>query len=186
MSILPDRLTGAASAALVSFVVTSGLSSPGLTGLVVVTGGVAVGGVVTGVSSSTAQTPLKQEQLTLVMATGEVTIVVEIAQTPEQKAKGLMFRKSLDDRAGMLFPYGQPQEITMWMKNTYIPLDMIFIRSDGTIHRIEAMTEPFSEATVASQGPVAAVLELNGGAAARLGLKAGDKVRHAVFEPLYK
>ena len=137
----------------------------------------------TGVSSSVAQTPLKQEQLTLVTASGDVAISVEIAQTSEQKAKGLMFRKSLDDRAGMLFPYGQPQEITMWMKNTYIPLDMVFIRGDGTIHRIEAMTEPFSEATVASQGPVAAVLELNGGAAARLGLKAGDKVRHSVFAP---
>jgi uncharacterized protein len=181
LSIVSDQLTGAARAALVSFVVTTGLFCPG--GLSVL---VAAGLVMTGVSSSTAQAPLKQEQLTLVTATGDVTISVEIAQTSEQKAKGLMFRKSLDDRAGMLFPYGQPQEITMWMKNTYIALDMVFIRGDGTIHRIEAMTEPFSEATVASQGPVAAVLELNGGAAARLGLKAGDKARHAVFTTTYK
>jgi uncharacterized protein len=165
-------MTGAASAALVSFLMASGFLLASL--------------VVSGVKTSAAQAPLKQEQLTLVTATGDVTISVEIALTSEQKAKGLMFRKSLDDRAGMLFPYGQPQEITMWMKNTYIPLDMVFIRGDGTIHRIEAMTEPFSEATVASQGAVAAVLELNGGAAARLGVKAGDKVGHATFAKPYK
>lgn len=134
----------------------------------------------------TAQAQLRQERLALVMASGEQLITVEIAETPEQKAKGLMFRKSLDDKAGMLFPYGQPQEIAMWMRNTYIPLDMVFIKSDGTIHRIEAMTEPFSEATVASQGLVTAVLELNGGAAARFGLKAGDKVRHPIFQPIRK
>ena len=136
----------------------------------------------TGVKSSLAQAPLKHEPLALSMASGEITINVEVAQSGEQKTKGLMFRKSLDERAGMLFPYGQPQEITMWMKNTYIPLDMVFIRGDGTIHRIEAMTEPFSEATIASQGLVTAVLELNGGAAARMGLKAGDKVRHPAFQ----
>jgi hypothetical protein len=69
----------------------------------------------------------------------------------------------------------------MWMRNTYIPLDMVFIRPDGTVHRIAAMTEPLSETTIASGGDVSAVLELNGGAAARLGLKVGDKVRHGHF-----
>ena len=130
--------------------------------------------------------PLSREALVLATAAGEQTITIEVAQTLEQKAKGLMFRRSLDDRVGMLFPYGQPQEITMWMKNTYIPLDMVFIRGDGTVHRIEVMTEPFSEATIASQGSVTAVLELNGGAAARLGLKAGDTVRHRAFGPASK
>lgn len=134
------------------------------------------------VSPAFSQARLKQEPLILKTAAGDVTISIEIAETTEQKAKGLMFRKSLDDKAGMLFPYGQPQEITMWMKNTYIPLDMVFIRDDGVIHRIEAMTEPFSLATVASQGQVSAVLELNGGAAARLGVKPGDLVQHRVFE----
>ena len=129
---------------------------------------------------------LKREKLTLATQSGDQAIDIEIAETSEQKARGLMFRKSLDDRAGMLFPYEQPQEITMWMKNTYIPLDMVFIRKDGTIHRIEAMTEPFSEATVASKGPVTAVLELNGGAARRLGVKEGDKVRHPIFQPVKK
>lgn len=129
---------------------------------------------------------LKRETLTLATQSGDQSITIEIAETNEQKARGLMFRKSLDDHAGMLFAYEDPQEITMWMKNTYIPLDMVFIRKDGTIHRIEAMTEPFSEATVASKGLVTAVLELNGGAAARLGVKAGDKVRHPIFQPIRK
>ena len=69
----------------------------------------------------------------------------------------------------------------MWMRNTYISLDMLFIRADGVIHRIEANTEPFSERVIASRGPVAAVLELKGGSAARLGLKPGDRVRHPLF-----
>ena len=133
------------------------------------------------------ENPLKREPLTIATAAGppssnkEVAFTSEVAQTIDQKAKGLMFRRSLDDQAGMLFPYDKPQEITMWMRNTYIPLDMLFIRADGTIHRIESMTEPFSEATIASQGDVVAVLELNGGAAGRLGIKAGDVVRHRAF-----
>ena len=157
------RTTGAALAALVAFVTIGPSMMPAQA------------------FADGAQTRLKREQMTLVTASGEIPISIEVAETLEQKSKGLMFRKSLDDKAGMLFPYDRPQEITMWMKNTYIPLDMVFIKADGTIHRIEAMTEPFSEATVASQGPVTSVLELNGGAAARLGLKAGDTVRHAVF-----
>jgi uncharacterized protein len=165
------HLTRAAFAALVVFTVASG---------------VVLTGVMSAFNFNVAQAQLKREQLSLVTAAGDQVITIEIAETLEQKAQGLMFRKSLDDRAGMLFPYGQPQEITMWMKNTYIPLDMVFIKTDGTIHRIEVMTEPFSEATVASQGQVAAVLELNGGAAARLGLKAGDKVRHPIFQPIRK
>jgi uncharacterized protein len=92
-----------------------------------------------------------------------------------------MYRTSLARNTGMLFPYPEARELSMWMKNTYIPLDMIFIRADGTIHRIEAMTEPLSERVIASRGAVTAVLEIAGGAAARLGLKAGDKVRHPHF-----
>jgi hypothetical protein len=70
----------------------------------------------------------------------------------------------------------------MWMRNTYIPLDMVFIRADGTVHRIEAMTEPHSEEIIASKGPVTGVLEIAGGAAARMGLKPGDTVRHRHFK----
>jgi uncharacterized protein len=124
---------------------------------------------------------MKREALVLVTAAGERKIDVEVARSVDEQAKGLMFRTSLADTSGMLFPYAPPRELTMWMKNTYIPLDMVFIRPDGIVHRIEVRTEPLSEAIVASGGPMAAVLELAGGAAERLGLKAGDRVIHAHF-----
>jgi uncharacterized membrane protein (UPF0127 family) len=122
-----------------------------------------------------------QETLKLVTAKGVHTIQVEITETPGEKAQGLMFRKHLPDTSGMLFFYETPQEITMWMRNTYIPLDMVFVRADGVIHRIEARTEPLSDTIIASQGPVTACLELAGGAAERLGLKPGDRVEHRFF-----
>lgn len=106
---------------------------------------------------------------------------IEIATTDEERAVGLMFRTSLADDHGMLFHYGASQELTMWMRNTYIPLDMVFIRPDGVIHRIEVMAEPLSDRVISSGQPVAAVLELAGGAAARLGIKPGDVVRHPLF-----
>ncbi len=102
---------------------------------------------------------------------GVVTLDVEIADTPARQALGLMYRTSLPDRYGMLFIHSPPRESTMWMRNTYIPLDMVFIRADGTIHRIAEMTEPHSEEVIASRGPVSAVLEIAGGAARTLGLK---------------
>lgn len=125
---------------------------------------------------------MRREILTLVTAAGERQIDIEVAESSEEKARGLMFRTSLPDSQGMLFPYSPPQEITMWMKNTYIPLDMVFIRADGIVHRIEARTEPLSEKTIASNGNVSAVLELAGGAAQRLGLKPGDSVVHGHFK----
>lgn len=123
-----------------------------------------------------------QEKLWLTTSQGEREISIEVADTPEDMAMGLMFRTSLADASGMLFPSPAPREANMWMRNTYIPLDMVFIRADGVVHRIEAMTEPLSEAIVASQGDVLAVLELSGGAAARFGLKPGDRVRHRIFQ----
>lgn len=129
---------------------------------------------------------LRREPMTLITAHGEKPISVEITETDEEKARGLMFRTQLADDQGMLFFYEQPQEITMWMRNTYIPLDMVFIRADGTIHRIEARTEPFSERIVASQGKVVACLELAGGAAERMGLKPGDRVHHKLFDKAKK
>ncbi|MEQ1649782.1 MAG: DUF192 domain-containing protein [Hyphomicrobiaceae bacterium] len=125
---------------------------------------------------------MRRETLVLVTHGGEKSIDIEVAETLEEKSLGLMFRTALADNQGMLFPYGRSMEITMWMKNTYIPLDMVFIRPDGVVHRIAARTEPLSEAIVASEGPVSAVLELAGGAAERLGLKVGDTVKHAAFK----
>jgi uncharacterized membrane protein (UPF0127 family) len=127
--------------------------------------------------------PMAHEPLELVTANGARMLSVEVARTPEQQAKGLMFRNHLADDRGMLFPHDKPREVSMWMRNTYIPLDMVFLKSDGTVHRIAARTEPLSEKIIASQGEVSAVLELAGGAAERLGLKPGDKVRHPLFKP---
>ena len=128
-----------------------------------------------------AEARMRQDSLVLVTASGERKIAIEIAETPDEKALGLMYRTSVPELTGMLFPYGKPQEITMWMRNTYVSLDMVFIRADGVVHRIEANTEPLSERVIASNGDVTAVLELAAGAAARLGLGPGDKVRHAAF-----
>lgn len=107
---------------------------------------------------------------------------VEVARNDADRAQGLMFRRSMAQEHGMLFDFGRVEPVAMWMQNTYIPLDMLFIRSDGTIARVAANTEPLSTRTIPSGEPVLAVLELNGGAAARLGIKVGDRVEHALFD----
>ena len=124
-----------------------------------------------------------RETLKLLTAQGTQVIDVEITESLEEKAQGLMFRTRLSDKSGMLFFYETPQEVTMWMRNTYIPLDMVFIRADGVVHRIESYTVPLSEDIIASRGDVTACLELAGGAAERLGLKPGDRVEHRYFQP---
>ena len=101
---------------------------------------------------------------------------VEVARTPEEQGQGLMFRKSLDPDGGMLFPMNPPRTASFWMKNTLIPLDMLFIRTDGTIALIAANTVPYSREPISAGVPVAAVLELRGGRAAELGITAGDRV----------
>ncbi len=124
-----------------------------------------------------------QETLLIETAAGSepLSFSVEVARSPQQKSLGLMFRRELPALTGMLFPYPTDQEVTMWMKNTFIPLDMVFIRSDGVVHRIEANTEPFSERIIKSGGPVSGVLEIAGGEARRLGIARGDKVLHPEF-----
>ncbi len=102
--------------------------------------------------------------------------LVEVARTPEQQARGLMHRQSLAPDRGMIFPRAQPEPASFWMKNTLIPLDMIFIRADGTIARIAENTAPLSLEPVPSFEPVSAVLEIAGGRAAELGIKPGDRV----------
>lgn len=130
---------------------------------------------------------MRNETLTLVTASGAKHLInVEITETAEEMQRGLMFRTHMAENAGMLFVYDSPREVTMWMENTHIPLDMVFIRADGVVHRIEAWTEPFSRKTIGSRGDVIACLELVGGAAQKLGLKPGDKVEHAAFKPAKK
>jgi uncharacterized membrane protein (UPF0127 family) len=101
---------------------------------------------------------------------------VEMARTPAQQEQGLMNRRSLAPDAGMLFPFDPPRPASFWMRNTLIPLDMIFVRPDGSIARIAANNVPMSEAQISVAEPVTAVLELRGGRAAELGISAGDRV----------
>lgn len=102
---------------------------------------------------------------------------VELARSGEEQQRGLMFRQSLAPDRGMIFPFAEQQVATFWMKNTLIPLDLIFIRADGTIANIGANAVPMDLSLIASDGPVAAVLEIPGGRAAALGIVPGDRVR---------
>jgi uncharacterized membrane protein (UPF0127 family) len=112
----------------------------------------------------------------IVSKSGVHVFAVELARNDAERAQGLMFRKELPEGRGMLFDFQRDQEVSFWMKNTLIPLDMIFIRSDGRILRIAENTEPLSERQVPSGGPVRAVLEVIGGTAKKLGIEPGDKV----------
>ncbi|MCS6854120.1 MAG: DUF192 domain-containing protein, partial [Elioraea sp.] len=106
---------------------------------------------------------------------------VEVARTPDQQTVGLMFRESVPEDGGMLFDWGSPRESSMWMKNTLVSLDMLFIAADGRIHRIAERTVPHSLAPISSRGPVRATLELAAGTAERLGIRVGDRVEHPIF-----
>jgi uncharacterized membrane protein (UPF0127 family) len=119
------------------------------------------------------------EQVPLTVTSGGRThkFTVEVAATSEEQATGLMNRASLAPDRGMIFPFAEESQASFWMKNTLIPLDMIFVRADGSIANIEANTVPLSLQPVHSDGPVAAVLELAGGRSAELGIKPGDKVK---------
>ncbi|MFY8038977.1 MAG: DUF192 domain-containing protein [Bosea sp. (in: a-proteobacteria)] len=123
------------------------------------------------------------ENLTLVTASGRHDFQVEVMRTPDERAKGLMFRRFMPADRGMLFDFQRVEPVAMWMQNTYIPLDMIFIRADGSVARIAERAEPLSTRTIPSGEPVLSVLELNGGIAEKIGLKPGDKVEHGLFKP---
>jgi uncharacterized membrane protein (UPF0127 family) len=131
-----------------------------------------------------AQAKMRQATLTIEPAAGGSghSFKIEVAATEQEKELGLMFRTRLGDDEGMLFPYEAARSLSMWMHNTYIPLDMIFIRPDGTIARIEERAEPLSDRVISSGSAVLAVLEIAGGASARLGIKPGDRVRYPLFE----
>lgn len=123
----------------------------------------------------------ERSALTVVTAKGEHVFQVEVADTNETRAQGLMFRTEMAADAGMLFDFKTEQPVYFWMKNTYLPLDMIFIRANGAVARIEANTVPLSERSVPSGSPVRYVLEVNAGRAAQIGLKPGDVVRHPII-----
>lgn len=120
----------------------------------------------------------------VIQATGGVhRFAVEVALTPTQREQGLMFRTELPADGGMLFVHDEERVVHMWMKNTLIPLDMLFLAADGTIVRIAAETEPLSTRIISSGDPAKGVLELRGGTARRLGLVPGDRVVHPAFAP---
>ncbi len=108
---------------------------------------------------------------------------VELALTQEEQMKGLMHRKELAKGAGMLFFFNEPREQRFWMKNTLIPLDLLFIKSNGTIHHIAKQAVPGDLSPIFSNGKVISVLEINGGLSDELGLEKGDKVQHSFFKP---
>ena len=118
----------------------------------------------------------EEQTLEIVTRNGVHTFIVEVAVNDEERERGLMFRRELPEGRGMLFDFKHDMNATMWMKNTYISLDMIFILADGRIQRIAENTTPESTAIIAAGAPVRAVLEVIGGTAKKLGIRAGDRV----------
>lgn len=124
----------------------------------------------------------KVEPLSVATDRGTTTFQVEIAATDEARETGLMYRSSLGPDRGMLFDFVQTQQVYFWMKNTYVPLDMIFIRADGTVASVAENTVPLSETIVPSNVPVRFVLEVVAGTAAKIGVKTGDRVSHPLMK----
>ena len=123
-----------------------------------------------------------REELTVATLAGPHKFHVEIADDPRERSRGLMFRREMAKEHGMLFDFGSEQPASFWMENTYIPLDMIFIKEDGTIESIAERTTPLSRRSVTSKGPVRYVLEINGGLSDELGIRPGDKVSGPAIE----
>ncbi|MFZ5734786.1 MAG: DUF192 domain-containing protein [Pseudomonadota bacterium] len=121
------------------------------------------------------------QPLEIITRSGVQVFSVEMAKTEQERATGLMYRKELPEGKGMLFDFTPEQPVSMWMKNTYISLDMIFIASDGRIIRIAENTEPESLKTISSGGPAKGVLEVIAGTAKKLGIRPGDRVAHPLF-----
>jgi uncharacterized protein len=130
-----------------------------------------------GEARETSEAGLAQVELCVASQGKTHRFIVELAETQPQQAKGMMFRTELADDRGMLFPFGEARMASFWMKNTVIPLDIIFIRADGVIENIGENAIPYSTDQVESTGPVIAVLELRGGLTGEMGIAAGDKVR---------
>jgi uncharacterized membrane protein (UPF0127 family) len=133
------------------------------------------------VGAAQAMTTFAQSTLTIDTTGGPRPFTIELALTPEQQEQGLMFRREMAADAGMLFVFPSPEVAHFWMRNTLIPLDMLFIAADGRIADIHERAVPMTDDSISSDAPVLAVLELNGGTVSRLGLKRGDLVHYAAF-----
>jgi hypothetical protein len=134
-----------------------------------------------GINAAAPAVSFEETSLTIDAKSGRFAFQVEMAVSPEQRSQGLMFREDLAEDRGMLFDFGKLQRASMWMRNTYVPLDMLFIEGDGRITQIAADTQPLSDAVIASREPVRAVLELRAGVTAKLGIEPGDRVIHPLF-----
>jgi uncharacterized membrane protein (UPF0127 family) len=124
-----------------------------------------------------------ENQLTIKSANGDHVFTVEIVDTPKSRADGLMYRQELAPDAGMLFDFKETRQVGFWMQNTFIPLDMIFIREDGVIANVHVNAKPLDPTTIPSDGPVMYVLEIPGGRSVELGIAAGDTVVHPRIKP---
>ena len=131
--------------------------------------------------ASIAPGGLPVETIRIDTAGGPKSFTVEVAADHLSQQRGLMYRRDLPADAGMLFDFHQEGRVAFWMKNTPLPLDMLFIRGDGTVSSVQPNATPFSTATIPSPEPVRAVLEINGGRAHDLGIKPGDRVRAGIF-----
>lgn len=145
-------------------------------------GGLAASSSPAAAQASAGQAVSALESLSIVSGDKRHAFQVEVMRTPEQRARGLMHRRYLPADRGMLFDFERVEPVAMWMENTFIPLDMLFIRADGTIARIAENTEPLSRRTIPSGEPVLSVLEINGGVSRTLGIKPGDRIEHTLFK----
>jgi len=123
----------------------------------------------------------KHSSLVIVTGGREIKFDIEMATTEAERERGLMYRKELGPYQGMLFDFYRDMPVSFWMKNTLIPLDMVFIAADGTVKHVHSNAVPMSTDTIPSEFPVRGVLEINGGSARLLGIKPGDKVKHEIF-----
>ncbi len=114
-------------------------------------------------------------------ATGKHTFTVELARSAAEREKGLMFRRTMAPSHGMLFDFPRADRLVFWMKDTYIPLDMVFVARDGRVVSIKRGAKPLDETLISSEGPAAGVLEVNAGVVDQIGLKVGDEIKHPIF-----
>jgi len=133
-------------------------------------------------AGAVGEAPAGFEVLETVTPSGRTRFFVEIADNDAERERGLMFRKSLAPDRGMLFDFHTPREVAFWMRNTLIPLDIIYIQADGTVLSIARNATPLSETPIPSGGPTVGVLELAGGRSAEIGLMPGDRIEHRIFK----
>ena len=135
-----------------------------------------------GSTASAREIEFPRSRLTIETTAGRFEFTVELADTRARRARGLQHRKTLAADAGMLFDYKEARPVSMWMKNTRLPLDMLFIDAEGRVAHVAENTKPLSLTPIPSGKPVRAVLELDGGTARRLGIRTGDRVYHPIFD----